>query len=100
MTIRKRRLSRMRQIKDKELYDEMREFKEPDEWTIIAALNRVLEVAEDSQLSDEFWETIKNPLAFLRNELGLTNIQIVVLAVLIESGDAMTLKGISEYINC
>lgn len=100
MTIRKRRLSRMRQIKDKELYDEMREFKEPDEWTIIAALNRVLEVAEDSQLSDEFWETIKNPLAFLRNELGLTNIQIVVLAVLIESGDAMTLKGISEYLNC
>ena len=28
---------------------------EPDTWTIITALDRVLEVAEDSGLTDDFW---------------------------------------------
>ena len=42
----------------------MDEFKEPDTWTIITALDRVLDMAEDSQLSDDFWESVKNPLAF------------------------------------
>ena len=41
----------------------MDEFKEPDTWTIITALDRILDMAQDSQLSDEFWESVKNPLA-------------------------------------
>ena len=32
----------------------MDEFKEPDTWTIITALDRVLDMAEDSQLSGPF----------------------------------------------
>ena len=43
----------------------MDEFKEPDTWTIITALDRILDMAQDSQLSDEFWESVKNPLAFI-----------------------------------
>ena len=76
------------------------EFKEPDTWTIITALNRVLEVAEDSKLSDEFWEMCKNPLAFLRQELGLTNIQIVVLAIMIEVGEPVSWKRLGNYLDC
>ena len=76
------------------------EFKEPDTWTIITALDRVLDMAQDSQLSDAFWASVKNPLTFLNNELGLTNIQIVVLAMLIESGEPMSWKGMGDYLNC
>ena len=53
------------------------DYQEPSSWTIVTALNRVLEVAEDCSLSDEFWETIKNPLAYLRERLELTNMQII-----------------------
>lgn len=69
-------------------------------WTIISALNRILEQAEDSKLSDEFWESCKAPLTFLNKKLGLTNIQIVVLAILIEDGEAISWKGIARYLNC
>ena len=69
-------------------------------WTIISALNRILEQAEDSKLSDEFWESCKAPLAFLKKELGLTNMQIVVLAILVEAGEPLSWKGIARYLNC
>ena len=78
----------------------MDEFKEPDTWTIITALDRVLDMAEDSQLSDDFWESVKNPLAFLRQGLGLTNIQIVVLAIMIEAGEAVTWKRLGHFLGC
>ena len=69
-------------------------------WTIISALNRILEQVGDSKLSDEFWESSKAPLAFLNKELGLTNIQIVVLAILVEAGEPLSWKGLARYINC
>lgn len=69
-------------------------------WTIISALNRILEQAEGSKLSDDFWKSCKTPLAFLRKELGLTDIQIVVLAILIEAGEPLSWKGIARYLNC
>ena len=76
------------------------EYKEPDTWTIITALNRVLDQAQDSQLSDEFWESVKNPLAYLRGELGLTDIQIVVMAILIEAGEPLSWKKMGNFLNC
>ena len=76
------------------------EYKEPDTWTIVMAMNRVLEQAEDSRLSDEFWESVKNPLAFLRQELGLTDMQIVVVAIMIEIGEAVSWKRIGNYLGC
>ena len=80
--------------------DEEAEYKEPDSWTIITALNRVLEVSEDSRLCDELWETLKNPLAFLRQELGLTNVQIVVLSIMIEAGEPVSWKRIGNFLGC
>ena len=78
----------------------MDEFKEPDTWTIITALDRILDMAQDSQLSDEFWESVKNPLAFLNKGLGLTNVQIVALAMLIEAGEPMSWKSMGNYLGC
>ena len=73
----------------------MDEFKEPDTWTIITALDRILDLAQDSQLSDEFWKSVKNPLAFLNKELGLTNVQIVA-----EAGEPMSWKSMGNYLGC
>ena len=57
--------------------------KEPETWTIITALDIILTAAEDSNLSDEFWEICKSPLDFLTEKLGLTKMQIVILAILV-----------------
>ena len=76
------------------------DFKEPETLTTLSALNRVLDAAEGSQLSDDFWETCKAPLAFLRQELGLTNMQIVVLAIMMEDGEYVTWKSLAHYLNC
>ena len=81
------------------MVDEEPEYKEPDTWTIITALNRVLDQSRDSELTDEFWESVKNPLAFLRGELGLTDIQIVVLAMMIEAGEPLSWKKMGNYLN-
>lgn len=75
-------------------------FKEPKSWTIINALSRVLELAEDSQLSEEFWESAKKPLVYLRKKLDLTNVQIVVLAVMIENGGNVSWKGLGDFLRC
>ena len=76
------------------------EYKEPDTWTIITALNRVLDVAQGSGLEPEFFETCKNPLAYLREQLGLTDMQIVVMALLIEAGEPLSWKKMGNYLNC
>lgn len=75
-------------------------FKEPKSWDIITALDRVLDLARDSELSDEFWKECKNPLAFLTKKLGMTKMQVVVLAILIEAGEPLSWRGIGEFLNC
>ena len=77
-----------------------KDYKEPDTWTIITALDRVLNQARCSALSEEFWQSIKNPLAFLNKELGLSDIQIVVLSILIELGQAVSWKGLGNFLGC
>ena len=78
---------------------EMPKYKEPKTWTIITALNHVLDEAKDSRLSDTFWKRCKNALTFLRKELGLTDIQIVALAIMIETGESVTWKRLGDYLN-
>ena len=73
--------------------------KEPGFWTLISALDIILDAAEDSKLSDEFWELVKPPLDYLTERLGLTNVQIVVLAMLIEAGNPLSFKDMGHYLN-
>ena len=79
---------------------EEEEYKEPDEWSIITALDRVLNKARGSELSKEFWETCKNPIAFLTKELGLSEIQVVFIAILVEAGEAMSWRKFGKFLNC
>ena len=101
MNNRKKKLRRIKsgkKVHENLPFEIMDVFKEPDEWTIITALDRVLEVAENSQLSADFFETCKNPLDFLRQELGLTNIQIVVLVILIDADEPLSWKRLSSFL--
>ena len=75
-------------------------YKEPETWTIINALDCILRQARGSELSDEFWNTCKKPLEFLRGQLELTDMQTVVLAILIEAGEPLSWRKLGNYLNC
>ena len=53
---------------------------------IISALDAVLENVSKSELSEKFFKSSARELAFLNKELGLTDIQIVVLALIVNAG--------------
>lgn len=76
------------------------EYKEPKSWTIITALDRVLELANDSELSEEFWNSCKRPMAYLTKKLGMTKMQVVVVAILVETGEPMSWRGIGKFLRC
>ena len=79
---------------------EENEYKEPDTWTIITALNCVLEQARGSKLSDKFWTSVKSPLAYLRGELGISDIQIVIMAMMVEAGEPLSWKKMGNFLHC
>ena len=86
-----------------DLFDESKEgkeFKEPKKWTLITALDRVLDLAKHSELSEEFWESVETPINFLTKELELTRMQVVFLAMLIESGEPMSWRKFGQYLGC
>lgn len=80
--------------------NEEKTYVEPKEWTIITALDRVLSKANDSGLSDDFWSTVKNPIAYLRERLELTDIQIVLVAIMAEAGEPMSWRKFGSYLDC
>lgn len=69
-------------------------------WTIISALDRVLAMAQKSELSEEFWKKSRGPIDFLCRTLGLSKVQVVFLSILVEEGDAMTWRGFSKFLGC
>lgn len=73
-------------------------YKKKGKWNIVGAMDCVLQLCRDSELSDEFWEMAKSPLRYLKKTLDLTEIQIIVLAILIESGNAESWRSLGNYL--
>lgn len=76
---------------------EEKAYVEPKEWTIITALDRILDMARGSELSDEIWSSVKNPLAYLRERLELTDIQIVLVAIMAEAGEPLSWRKFGNF---
>lgn len=68
--------------------------------TIISALDEVLEAAHDSKLSEDFFNSCEAPLSFLAQALGLTPIQVVLLALLVDHGDTLSWRGMGKFLGC
>ena len=77
------------------------EKKEPErQWDIITALCEVLELSNYSKLADHFWKESKSAIDYLTEKLDMTPMQIVILAILMEKGEAMSWRQIGEYLDC
>ena len=71
-----------------------------EEWTVVTALDKVLEGARKSELKPAFWEKLKEPLAYLREKLELTDIEVVVLAMLVDADRPLTCKMMGNFLQC
>ena len=69
------------------------------EWSVITALDFVLNKAKGSKLCNEFWTTCQVPLEYLESTLQLTKAQIVFLAIMIESGEPISWRGFGKFLN-
>lgn len=67
-------------------------------WNIVSALNNVLQNAHNSELSDLFWDMTEEPLQYLTETLSLTKKQVIVLAMLVDSGRALSYRHMAAYL--
>lgn len=72
----------------------------PATWSIITALDHVLNKAKGSKLCDAFWEACASPLDYLEKELDLTRQQIVFLSIMAEAGEPISWRGFGKYLGC
>lgn len=70
----------------------------PESFGLVSAFSFIIQLACSSELTDKFWETARPALSYLNTTLGLSDIQIVFLAVLLEDGDPMTWLKIGEVL--
>ena len=80
--------------------NEVEECEVPTSWTLVSALDFVLGRARKSKLKKEFWESVEEPMNFLTEKLELTRMQVLFLALLIESGEPLPLRKMSNFLDC
>ena len=72
----------------------------PEKMTVVNALDVILMMAEDSELDDGLWYTVSESLAYLREITGLTDGQLLLLAIMVNEGDAVTWKNMADFLGC
>lgn len=72
--------------------------RKPKEWTLITALDYVLNEAHDSELKPAFYKKCAKPLAFLCERFQMTEVQVVVIAMLIDAGRPLSWKMMGNYL--
>ncbi len=74
-------------------------FVEPEEWTIITALDRIWTLIDDNGLSVELWMFSNGPLTYLKEKLGLSKMQIIFLTIMIEAGEVLSWKHMGNILD-
>ena len=76
---------------------------ENEELTLLMAVNCIVTLAEDSELSSSFFEKADRFITYFSERQGITKIQAVLLALFIESsaaGNKSDFSDVANYLNC
>lgn len=74
--------------------------KETKKMTIVNCLATVVNEVRNSCLNEFFWERCKKEMTYLRKRLKMTNMQIIILSILVEKGEPMSWGSLGEYMDC
>lgn len=72
-------------------------YKIKGKWKIVNALDCVLELSRQSKFSVNFWDKAKSPLRYLKKELGLSEMQCIIIACMVESGTPESWRSLGNY---
>lgn len=106
MTIGKKMRKPLRRLKIQEKTEmEMRPdfIDDGQELTMLTAINNIVTLAEDSELSTMFFEQADRFMAYLSERQGITKMQAVLLSLFIESsafGNKADFSDIARYLDC
>jgi len=70
--------------------------------TLLAAIEQVVEAAEDSGLSDELMEKVKRSVGYICRKLPMNKIQAVLFALFVDRADnhRIRLGELADYLKC
>ena len=74
-----------------------------EELTLLSAINSIVTLAEDSELSTAFFEKADRFISYISERQDITNMQAVMLALFIESsaaGNKSDFSDVARYLNC
>ena len=77
---------------------DLSKYRKKGKWNIVGALDCLLQLAKNSELCDEFWAIAGSPLRYLRQKLGLTDIQLIVVAILVDSGEVESWRSLGRFL--
>lgn len=77
------------------------ELEKPDSWTIVNALNYVVQNIKDSKLDKEkFWDVCEEAIDYLVQALSLSKWQVLFVAIMSELGKPLTWHDFASYVGC
>lgn len=71
----------------------------PQEFTMITALETILDKVEDSGVEDDYRSLCPEAFDYLIGRLGLTEFQIVILAVMADTNEIMSFPKFAEFLD-
>ncbi len=74
--------------------------KKLESFTLASAFEMIYEKSCDSKLSPEFYNTCNDAINFVSKELNVTHFQSIILAILANSDDSISLNQMSSYTKC
>ncbi|MBO5135257.1 MAG: AAA family ATPase [Bacteroidaceae bacterium] len=74
--------------------------KKLESFTLASAFEMIYEKSCESKLSPEFYNTCNDAINFVSKELNVTHFQSIILAILANSDDSISLNQMSSYTKC
>ncbi len=74
--------------------------KKPENFTLVSAFETIYEESCDSKLSQEFYNKCDDVINFVSKKLNVTSFQSIMLAILANSGESISLSDMSSYTKC
>ncbi len=71
----------------------------PASWTIVLALNNILDGIEETGFNDDLWQVCDSAISFLTHKFQMTPMQVLFIAVLTETGEPLSWRGIAKYLH-
>ena len=72
----------------------------PEEFTLVTSLSYLLELSKNSGPKKEFWTEAREAVDYAKRIMGLSDVQILVVALLANEGEAMSWHDMGEHFGC